>query len=258
MIQVNSKPMMNFLSLEACMQLHDLPLALTFDDVLLVPGASDVLPSDVCTKTKLTAKIELGIPVISAAMDTVSEWEMCVAMAQAGGLGILHRNLTIEEQCQQVKRVKKYEAGIVVDPVTVSPNATLQQARELMRQHGITGIPVTDEKHIPVGILTNRDVRFVTDETILVSELMTRDNLVTVKGTVKLDDAKSILHANRIEKLLVIDDNHVLVGLITVKDIERAGLYPNATKDSQGRLRCGAATSVGDAGFERAAALIEA
>ncbi|MFT6213204.1 MAG: IMP dehydrogenase [Alphaproteobacteria bacterium] len=211
-----------------------------------------------CTKTKLTAKIELGIPVISAAMDTVSEWEMCVAMAQAGGLGILHRNLTIEEQCQQVKRVKKYEAGIVVDPVTVSPNATLQQARELMRQHGITGIPVTDEKHIPVGILTNRDVRFVTDETILVSELMTRDNLVTVKGTVKLDDAKSILHANRIEKLLVIDDNHVLVGLITVKDIERAGLYPNATKDSQGRLRCGAATSVGDAGFERAAALIEA
>jgi IMP dehydrogenase len=212
----------------------------------------------VCTKTKLTAKIELGIPVISAAMDTVSEWEMCVAMAQAGGLGILHRNLTIEEQCQQVKRVKKYEAGIVVDPVTVSPNATLQQARELMRQHGITGIPVTDEKHIPVGILTNRDVRFVTDETILVSELMTRDNLVTVKGTVKLDDAKSILHANRIEKLLVIDDNHVLVGLITVKDIERAGLYPNATKDSQGRLRCGAATSVGDAGFERAAALIEA
>jgi len=240
------------------MQFYDLPLALTFDDVLLVPGPSNVMPADVCTKTRLTASIELGIPIISAAMDTVSEWEMCVAMAQAGGLGILHRNLSIEEQCQQVKRVKKFEAGIGVNPVTVSPDATLYDARLLMKQHGITGIPVTNSDHVPVGMLTNRDVRFVTDETILVSELMTRDKLITVKGTIKPEDAKSILHANRIEKLLVIDENEKLVGLITVKDIERAGLYPNATKDAQGRLRCGAATSVGDNGYERAMALIAA
>jgi IMP dehydrogenase len=240
------------------MQLHELPLALTFDDVLLVPGASDVLPKDVCTKTSLTAKIELGIPVISAAMDTVSEWEMCVAMAQAGGLGILHRNLSIEEQCHQVKRVKKYEAGMVVNPITVNPSTTLANARILMQQHGITGIPVTDNNNVPVGILTNRDVRFVTDETILVSELMTSHNLVTVKGNINLEEAKSILHAHRIEKLLVINENNSLIGLITVKDIQRAGLYPNATKDSHGRLMCGAATSVGDAGYERAIALIQA
>jgi IMP dehydrogenase len=238
--------------------LDNLPLALTFDDVLLVPQASNVMPSDVSTKTKLTQTIELGIPVISSAMDTISEWEMCVAMAQAGGLGILHRNLSIQEQCQHVRRVKKYEAGMVVNPVTVSPNATLKQARILMRENGITGIPVTDDNQYPVGILTNRDVRFVTDETILVSELMTHKDLVTVKSDTSLLEAKIILHAHRIEKLLVVNDNNVLVGLITVKDIERAGLFPNATKDSKGRLRCGAATSVGDSGFERAVALIEA
>ncbi len=240
------------------MSLDNLPLALTFDDVLLVPQASNVMPSDVSTKTKLTQTIELGIPVISSAMDTISEWEMCVAMAQAGGLGILHRNLSIQEQCQHVRRVKKYEAGMVVNPVTVSPNATLKQARILMRENGITGIPVTDDNQYPVGILTNRDVRFVTDETILVSELMTHKDLVTVKSDTSLLEAKTILHAHRIEKLLVVNDKNVLVGLITVKDIERAGLFPNATKDSKGRLRCGAATSVGDSGFERAVALIEA
>ncbi len=240
------------------MSLDNLPLALTFDDVLLVPQASHVMPSDVSTKTKLTQTIELGIPVISSAMDTISEWEMCVAMAQAGGLGILHRNLSIQEQCQHVRRVKKYEAGMVVNPVTVSPNATLKQARILMRENGITGIPVTDDNQYPVGILTNRDVRFVTDETILVSELMTHKDLVTVKSDTSLLEAKTILHAHRIEKLLVVNDKNILVGLITVKDIERAGLFPNATKDSKGRLRCGAATSVGDSGFERAVALIEA
>lgn len=240
------------------MQLNDIPLALTFDDVLLVPGASDVIPSDVCTKTKLTQKIELDVPILSSAMDTVTEWEMCVAMAQAGGLGVLHRNLSIEEQCQQVKRVKKYEAGIVVNPVTISPNATLKEARTLMRENNISGIPVTDRNNCPVGILTNRDVRFVTDETITVSELMTSENLITVKGEANLKEAKTILHANRIEKLLVVDNKNVLVGLITVKDIERAGLFPNSTKDSNGRLRCGAATTVGDSGFERAIALIEA
>lgn len=240
------------------MSLNDLPLALTFDDVLLVPNASDVMPADVCTKTKLTKTIELGIPILSSAMDTVSEWEMCVAMAQAGGLGILHRNLSISEQANHVRRVKKYEAGMVVNPITVSPQATLGQARSLMREHGITGIPVTDNHKSLVGILTNRDVRFVTDESILVSELMTKDNLVTVKGHIDLIEAKKILHANRIEKLLVTDNDNVLIGLITVKDIERAGTFPNATKDSKGRLRCGAATSVGESGFERAVALIEA
>lgn len=240
------------------MQIHDIPYALTFDDVLLIPGPSDVMPADVCTKTKLTNEIELGIPILSAAMDTVSEWEMCVAMAQAGGIGILHRNLTIEEQCQQVRRIKKYEAGMVADPITVSPDETLYQARKLMSENGITGIPVTDEENRPVGILTNRDVRFVTNDSILVSELMTKENLVTVTGNINLNEAKSILHANRIEKLLIVDENNVLNGLITVKDIERAELFPRATKDSKGRLRCGAATSVGDAGFKRAEALIEA
>ena len=240
------------------MSLDNLPLALTFDDVLLVPAASEVMPSDVCVKTYLTRNIELGMPILSSAMDTVSEWEMCVAMAQAGGLGVLHRNLSLEEQCQQVRRVKKYEAGMVVNPVTVSQYVTLKQARILMKEHGITGIPVTDNHQRPVGILTNRDVRFVTDDSILVSELMTSDNLVTVTGDISLDYAKTILHANRIEKLLVVNHDNVLVGLITVKDIERAGLFPNATKDSKGRLRCGAATSVGDSGFQRAIALIEA
>lgn len=240
------------------MQIHDIPYALTFDDVLLTPGPSDVMPSDVCTKTKITNNIELEIPILSAAMDTVSEWEMCVAMAQAGGLGILHRNLSIQEQCLQVRRVKKYEAGIVTDPITVSPDASLKEARQLMADNGITGIPVTNTENHPVGILTNRDVRFVTNEAILVSELMTKDNLVTMKDNIGLDEAKSILHANRIEKLLIVDENNVLNGLITVKDIERAQIFPKATKDSKGRLRCGAATSVGDAGFERAEALIEA
>jgi IMP dehydrogenase len=238
--------------------LDNLPLALTFDDVLLVPAASEVMPSDVCVKTYLTKNIELGMPILSSAMDTVSEWEMCVAMAQAGGLGVLHRNLSLEEQCQQVRRIKKYEAGMVVNPVTVSEHVTLKQARILMKEHGITGIPVTDNHQRPVGILTNRDVRFVTDDSILISELMTSDNLVTVTGDISLDYAKTILHANRIEKLLVVNHDNVLVGLITVKDIERAGLFPNATKDSKGRLRCGAATSVGDSGFQRAVALIEA
>lgn len=240
------------------MSLNNLPLALTFDDVLLVPAASDVMPSDVCIKTYLTKNIELGMPILSSAMDTVSEWEMCVAMAQAGGLGILHRNLSLDEQCQHVRRVKKYEAGMVVNPVTVSPDFTLKQARTLMKDNGITGIPVTDSNQCPVGILTNRDVRFVTDDSILVSELMTSDNLVTITGEISLEQAKTILHANRIEKLLVVNDANILVGLITVKDIERAGLFPNATKDSKGRLRCGAATSVGDSGFQRAVALIEA
>jgi IMP dehydrogenase len=240
------------------MSLYDLPLALTFDDVLIIPNASDVMPADVCTKTRLTKNIELGIPVLSSAMDTVSEWEMCVAMAQAGGLGILHRNLSVTEQANHVRRVKKYEAGMVVNPITVSPESTLGQARSLMREHGITGIPVTDSHKGLVGILTNRDVRFVTDDSVLVSDLMTHENLVTVKGNIDLSQAKKILHANRIEKLLVIDDSNILIGLITVKDIERAGTFPNATKDSKGRLRCGAATSVGEGGFARAVALIEA
>jgi IMP dehydrogenase len=209
-------------------QLNDLPLALTFDDVLLVPGASDVMPSDVCTKTRVTKTIELGIPILSSAMDTVSEWEMCVAMAQAGGLGILHRNLSITEQVLQVRRVKKYEAGIVVNPITVSPESTLGQARILMKENGITGIPVTDKNNCPVGILTNRDVRFVTDDSILVSKLMTHENLVTVKGNIPLSEAKTILHAHRIEKLLVTNNDNVLIGLITVKVPKRHQRFQGA------------------------------
>lgn len=241
------------------MKLIDIPLALTFDDVLLVPAASNVMPNQVCTKTRLTKDIELGIPLLSSAMDTVTEWEMCVAMAQSGGIGVLHRNLTEEEQVDHVKRVKKYEAGIVTSPVTVSPNISLAEAKTLMREHNISGIPVTDEQTQKlVGILTNRDVRFVTDETVLVKDVMTKENLITASQNITHDEAKKILHKHRIEKLLVVDSEGRLTGLITVKDLEKAGHNPNATKDSKGRLRVAAATSVGEAGIKRAFMLDDA
>ncbi|MEM6603743.1 MAG: IMP dehydrogenase [Pseudomonadota bacterium] len=235
------------------MPIADIPVALTFDDVLLVPAASDVMPVNVCTKTKLTSSIELNIPILSSAMDTVTEWEMCVAMAQAGGIGVLHRNLSEETQAEHVRRVKKYEAGIVVNPLTIGPDATLGQAKITMQEHGITGIPVTDpENNKLIGILTNRDVRFASDDTILVQDLMTQENLVTVQDNIAPEEAKRILHANRIEKLLVTNEEGCLVGLITVKDLEKAGKHPHACKDSQGRLRVAAASSVGEDGIRRA------
>ncbi len=234
-----------------------IPEALTFDDVLLRPAASDVLPAQVDTRTKLTAEIDLGIPIISSAMDTVTEAPLAIAMAQAGGLGILHRNMTPDEQAEQVRQVKKFESGMVVNPVTIAPEATLEDAFTLMERHRISGIPVVEGSGKLVGVLTNRDVRFATNASQPVSELMTKQ-LITVRENVGQAEAKRLLHQHRIEKLLVVDDAYRCVGLITVKDIEKAQLHPHACKDEQGRLRVGAATSVGDDGYERSEALIDA
>jgi IMP dehydrogenase len=237
--------------------------ALTFDDVLLVPAASEVLPGQVDTRTRLTRTIELGIPLISSAMDTVTEAGLAIAMAQAGGLGVIHKNLTIEEQAEQVRRVKRFESGMVVNPVTIAPDATLADAFALMERHRISGIPVVEGANGKgagklVGILTNRDVRFASDMRQKVAELMTKDNLVTVTEGVKPDEAKRLLHARRIEKLVVVDEDYRCVGLITVKDIEKAQKFPHACKDERGRLRVGAATGVGEDGYARALALIAA
>ncbi len=237
--------------------------ALTFDDVLLVPAASDVMPAQVDTRTRIAKNIELGIPLISAAMDTVTEAGLAIAMAQAGGLGVIHKNLSIEEQADQVRRVKRYESGMVVNPVTIAPDATLADALKMMEHHHISGIPVVEGARGNgagklVGILTNRDVRFANDPTQRVAELMTKDKLITVREGVHADEAKRLLHQHRIEKILVVDDAYRCVGLITVKDIEKAKKYPNATKDERGRLRTAAATGVGDDGYARASALVEA
>ena len=231
---------------------------LTFDDVLLRPAESDILPSQASTKTQLTRGIALNIPVLSAAMDTVTESEMAIVMAQMGGIGVLHRNLTTEEQCIAVRRVKRFESGMVVNPITITPDATLGDAQALMNQHNISGIPVTAPDGKLVGILTNRDVRFADNPAQPVKELMTSENLATVSEGVTQDQARRILHQRRIEKLLVVDSDHKCVGLITVKDIEKAVLNPDATKDSAGRLRVAAATTVGDKGFERTEALVDA
>ena len=237
--------------------------ALTFDDVLLVPQASEVLPGQVDTRSRLTKTIELGIPLISAAMDTVTEAGLAIAMAQAGGIGVIHRNLAIEEQAEQVRRVKKFESGMVVNPVTIAPDATLADALALMERYRISGIPVVEGARGTaagklVGILTNRDVRFATDKRQPVRELMTKDKLVTVREGVQMEEAKRLLHQHRIEKILVVDGAYRCVGLVTVKDIEKAQKYPNACKDERGRLRVAAATSVGDDGVARALALVEA
>ena len=233
--------------------------AYTFDDVLLEPAASSVLPTEVDTRTRITRSIELGIPLISAAMDTVTESGMAIAMAQAGGIGVLHKNLTIEEQAREVTAVKKFESGMVVNPLTIEPNATLADALALMERYGIHGIPVTEGQGGKlVGILTNRDVRFATNMQQPVHELMTKDRLITVREGVSSAEAKKLLHQHRIEKLLVVDEAYRCVGLITVKDIEKARLHPNASKDEQGRLRCAAAVSTGADGLERAQALIDA
>jgi len=236
----------------------DIPLGLTFDDVLLRPAESDILPSMADTRTRLTREIGLNIPVLSSAMDTVTEADMAIVMAQLGGIGVLHRNLTVEEQCAAVRQVKRFESGMVVNPITISPEATLGEAQALMTQHNISGIPVTDRGGKLVGILTNRDVRFAENPQQPVRELMTTDNLATVPLGTGQDEARRLLHQRRIEKLLVVDGDYRCIGLITVKDIEKAVNYPDATKDVSGRLRVAAATTVGDKGFERTRALVEA
>jgi IMP dehydrogenase len=237
----------------------DIRQALTFDDVMLVPAASSILPGDTDTRTRITREIELGIPLISAAMDTVTEGALAIAMAQAGGLGVIHRNMPIDQQAAEVRKVKKFEAGMVVNPVTIHPDETLADALRLMADHKISGIPVV-ERHSGrlVGILTNRDVRFADNPRQPVSELMTAEGLVTVRENVGREDAKRLLHQHRIEKLLVVDDSYRCVGLITVKDIEKAQLFPNASKDEHGRLRAAAAAGTGRAELERAEALFAA
>src|SRR5256714_3224650 len=240
-----------------------LELALTFDDVLLKPGLSDVLPSEVDIRSRITRDIPLNIPIIASAMDTVTEANMAIAMAQFGGIGVIHRNLEPEVQAEQVRRVKRFESGMVVNPLTIGPNAKLVEALDLMKAHGISGIPVVEggghgRAGKLVGILTNRDVRFATDPEQPVSDLMTKEKLITVREGVTQEEAKKLLHQHRIEKLLVVDENYRCVGLVTVKDIEKAVANPNACKDEQGRLRVAAATTVGDKGFARTEALIAA
>ena len=231
---------------------------LTFDDVLLKPASSSTLPAQVNTKTILTKSIKLEVPIISSAMDTVTESAMAIVMAQFGGIGSIHKNMPIQEQVDEVKKVKKFESGIVINPVTISPDKELKDALELMKIHKISGIPVVEKNDKLVGILTNRDVRFVENTRIKVKDLMTKDNLQTVNEDVDKDQAKKILHKNRIEKLLVVNKEYQCVGLITVKDIEKARKYPNACKDDKGRLRVAAAVDTGEQGLNRSEALIEA
>ncbi|MBK7284206.1 MAG: IMP dehydrogenase [Sphingomonadales bacterium] len=236
----------------------DIRLGLTFDDVLLQPGASELLPSQANTSTRLTRDITLNIPILSSAMDTVTEADMAIVMAQLGGIGVLHRNMDIDEQAAAVRQVKRFESGMVVNPITIEPSATLADAKAIMAANKISGIPVVESSGMLVGILTNRDVRFAENPSQPVSELMTHENLATVKSGVDQSEAQRLLHHRRIEKLLVVDDDFRCVGLITVKDIEKAVNYPDATKDATGRLRVAAATTVGDAGFARTEALIDA
>lgn len=236
----------------------EIPLGLTFDDVLLRPAESDIVPTEADTGTFLTREIALNIPVISSAMDTVTEADMAIVMAQMGGIGVLHRNLTVEEQCAAVRAVKRFESGMVVNPITIAPDAPLGEAQALMRNHKISGIPVVESGGKLVGILTNRDVRFADNPEQPVHELMTSEDLATVKLGTSGDEARRLLHQRRIEKLLVVDDSFRCIGLITVKDIEKAVTFPRATKDGAGRLRVAAATTVGDKGFERTGALLDA
>lgn len=237
--------------------------ALTFDDVILTPAASEVLPASANINTHLTRSVGLGIPLISSAMDTVTESALAIAMAQSGGLGVIHKNLTIQEQAEQVRKVKKFESGMVVNPLTIHPDASLADALEIKKTHAISGIPVVEKSNGKlVGILTNRDVRFATNPDVPVSELMTRHNpdrpLITVREGVERDEAMRLLHQYRIEKLLVVDDEFRCIGLITVKDIEKAQQHPDACNDDKGRLRVAAATGVGDDGLARAEGLLDA
>jgi IMP dehydrogenase len=228
--------------------------ALTFDDVLLVPAKSEVLPKEVCIKTKLTKKIELNIPFVSAAMDTVTEYEAAIAMARLGGIGIIHKNMDIDAQVLQCKKVKKSESGMIIDPITIKPEQTLQDAEDIMASYKISGVPVVDDNGILVGILTNRDMRFTKDFTQKAKDKMTSMPLVTAKEGTTLEDAADIMHANKIEKLPIVDSNNKLIGLITIKDINKKREYPNANKDEFGRLRVGAAIGVGQ--LDRARALV--
>jgi len=237
--------------------------ALTFDDVLLEPGASSVAPQQVDMRARLTRAVSLNIPVLSAAMDTVTEAGMAIAMAQNGGIGVIHRNLSIEEQAEHVRRVKRFESGMVVNPLTLTPDATLAEAWKIMEERKISGFPVVEKKDKNglgrlVGILTNRDMRFATDPNQKISALMTRENLATVRPNTSREDVIRLLHRRRIERVIVVDDEGRCIGLITVKDIEKARAYPNAAKDSEGRLRVAAATSVGETGYARVEALIDA
>jgi IMP dehydrogenase len=234
---------------------HGIPEGLTFDDVLLVPARSGVVPSEVDTRTCLTRTIGLHIPIVSAAMDTVTESHLAIALAQQGGIGIIHKNMTIERQAEEVDRVKRSESGMIVDPITISPNQPLSDALELMRRFRISGVPVTENGKL-VGILTNRDLRFESRFDLPISEVMTKDHLVTVAVGTTLEDAERILHLHRIEKLLVVDDQYNLKGLITVKDIQKKLKYPNAAKDAQGRLRVGAAIGSRGDMLERAQELV--
>ena len=241
----------------------DIRLGLTFDDVLLVPAASEILPSETNVATRLTREISMSIPVLSSAMDTVTEADMAIVMAQAGGLGVLHRNLTVEDQAQAVRQVKRFESGMVINPVTMFAHQTLADALDLMRRHKISSIPVVEpsppgQPGRLVGIVTNRDVRFAENPDQPISELMTHQNLATVRAGVSRQEAQRLLHQRRIEKLLVVDDEGRCVGLVTVKDIEKAVTYPDATKDGTGRLRVAAATTVGDKGWDRSQALMDA
>ncbi len=246
------------------MAITDMDLALTFDDVLLKPRLSDVMPAQVDIISNVTPSISLNVPIMSSAMDTVTEAKLAIAMAAYGGIGVIHRNLAPDVQADHVRQVKKYEAGMVVNPVTIGPDAPLSEALDIMRRHAISGIPVVapstngrGEGRL-VGILTNRDVRFAREMDKPVSAFMTRDNLITVNDGVRREEAKALLHEHRIEKLLVVDDAYHCVGLITVKDIEKASQHPNACKDDHGRLRVAAATTVGEPGFDRSQQLIDA
>ncbi|HMA15414.1 MAG TPA: IMP dehydrogenase, partial [Kiloniellaceae bacterium] len=233
--------------------------ALTFDDVLLEPAESAVLPSQTDTRTRFTRSIELGIPLASSAMDTVTEGRLAIALAQAGGIGVIHKNLSIEEQADEVRRVKKFESGMVVNPVTIHPDEPLANALALMERHRISGIPVVERRTKKlVGVLTNRDVRFAENPAEPVSALMTKERLITVKEGVSKEEAQRLLHQHRIEKLLVVDDDYRCIGLITVKDMEKAQAFPHACKDDQGRLRAAAATGVGADGLARAETLLDA
>ncbi|HEX9787850.1 MAG TPA: IMP dehydrogenase, partial [Candidatus Binatia bacterium] len=234
-----------------------LPVGLTFDDVLLIPAESSVLPRDIDVSSRLTEKITLNIPLVSAAMDTVTESKTAIAMAQEGGIGIIHRNLSVWAQAAEVEKVKKYESGMITDPITVAPDQKISEAQEIMNKYGISGLPVTKNGKL-VGILTNRDLRFEKRLDRSVSEVMTKENLVTVTPGVDLDTAKELLHQHRIEKLLVVDDRFELKGLITVKDIEKKIQYPSACKDGRGRLRVGAAVGVGADWEERVESLVRA
>ncbi|MEJ6507856.1 MAG: IMP dehydrogenase [Octadecabacter sp.] len=232
--------------------------ALTFDDVLLVPGASSVLPSTADTRTRVTRLIDLNIPLLSSAMDTVTEARMAIAMAQAGGMGVIHKNLSVDEQAREVRRVKRFESGIVYNPVTLRPDQTLADAKALIERYNFTGFPVVDDAGRVMGIVTNRDMRFATSEDQPVSTMMTMDDLAVLREPADREEAISLMKSRRIEKLLITDGKGVLTGLLTLKDTEQAVLNPTACKDDLGRLRVAAATSVGDAGFERTEALIDA